>query len=81
MPGSQLLAVLVTESAIHSWDLGTAIGVDAALDDQLVDQAYGFLARRAEGGGLYARGSFAVPGRPVPDGATPLERLLHLAGR
>jgi uncharacterized protein (TIGR03086 family) len=79
--GSQLLGLLVMDSVIHSWDLATAIGVDAGLDEQLVGQVYGFLAPRAEGGGLYARGSFAPPARPLPDGATPLERLIHIAGR
>jgi uncharacterized protein (TIGR03086 family) len=79
--GSQLLALLVMDSVIHSWDLATAIGVDAGLDEQLVDGVYGFLEPRAAGGGLYARGSFAAPTRPLPDGATPLERLIHLAGR
>jgi hypothetical protein len=69
------------DSVIHSWDLATAIGVDAGLDEQLVDGVYGFLEPRAAGGGLYARGSFAAPTRPLPDGATPLERLIHLAGR
>jgi len=79
--GSQLLGMLVMDSVIHAWDLATAIGVDAGLDEQLVDQAYGFLAPRAEGGRLYARGSFAPPARPLPEGATPLERLMHIAGR
>lgn len=79
--GSQLLALLVMDSVIHSWDLATAIGVDAGLDEQLVDEVYSFLAPRAEGGGLYAGGSFAAPARPLPDGATSLQRLIHLAGR
>ena len=79
--GSHLLGLLVMDSVIHSWDLATAIGVDAGLDEQLIDQAYGFLAPRAEGGRLYARGSFAAPARPLPDSATPLERLIHIADR
>ena len=81
MPGSQLLGLLVMDSVIHSWDLATAIGMDPELDEQLVDQVYELLAPRAEGGGLYARGSFAPPTRPLSDGATPLERLIHIAGR
>jgi uncharacterized protein (TIGR03086 family) len=79
--GSQLLAQLIMDSVIHSWDLATAIGADARLDEQLVDHVYKFLAPRAAGGGLYARGYFAAPTRPLPDGATPAERLMHLAGR
>jgi uncharacterized protein (TIGR03086 family) len=79
--GSQLLDMLVMDSVIHAWDLATAIGVDAALDERLVDEVYEFLAPRAEGGRLYARGSFAQPAAPLPEGATPLERLMHIAGR
>ena len=79
--GSQLLALLIMDSVIHSWDLATAVGVDAGLDEQLVNQVYAFLAPRAEGGALYASGLFAAPGRPLPHGATALQRLIHLAGR
>jgi uncharacterized protein (TIGR03086 family) len=81
IPGSRLLAQLITDSVVHSWDLATAIGVDAGLDEQLVELVYGFLAPRAQSGALYTTGWVAAPTRPLPEGATVLERLIHLAGR
>lgn len=81
IPGSQLLAFRIGDNVIHSWDLATAIGVDPGLDDQLVEFVYGLLAPSAESGALYATGWIAAPTRPLPEGATSLERLIHLVGR
>jgi uncharacterized protein (TIGR03086 family) len=81
MPGSQLLAFWISDAVIHSWDLATAIGVDPGLDEQVVEFVYGLLAPRAQTGALYATGWVAAPTRPLPEGATPLEQLIHLVGR
>jgi hypothetical protein len=81
MPVSQLLASWISDAVIHSWDLATAIGVDPGLDEQLVEFVYGLLAPRAQTGALYATGWVAVPTRPLPEGATPLEQLIHVVGR
>jgi uncharacterized protein (TIGR03086 family) len=81
MPGSELLVQLIGDCVVHSWDLATAIGVDPGLDEQLVEFAYGFYASRAQSGVLYVNGWFAAPTKPLPEGATPLERLIHLVGR
>jgi uncharacterized protein (TIGR03086 family) len=81
IPGSQLLGMRITENVIHSWDLATAIGVDPGLDDRLVEVAYERLAPRGQSGALYTTGYFSAPLRPLPEGATRLEQLVHLAGR
>lgn len=81
IPGSRLLTQLIDDSVVHSWDLATAIGVDPGLDEQLVETVYEYYAPRAQNGFLYATGYFAAPTRPLPKGATPVERLLHLVGR
>ena len=81
IPGSRLLGMRVAESVVHSWDLATAIGVDPGLDEQLVELVYGYFAPRAQSGALYSTGWVAAPARPLPEGATPLERLIHLVGR
>lgn len=81
IPGSQLLVQLIGDCIVHSWDLATAIGVGPRPDEQLVGFAYGFYASRARSGILYVNGWFAAPTRPLPEGATPLERLIHLVGR
>jgi uncharacterized protein (TIGR03086 family) len=81
IPGSRLLAQLISDSVVHSWDLATAIGVDPGLDEQLVEHVYGLFAPRAQSGALYATGWIVAPTRPLPEGATPLEQLVHLVGR
>ena len=81
MPGSQLLAFWIADVVVHSWDLAAAIGVNPGLDEQLVEFVYGHCALIAQRGALYANGWFAVPARPLPEGAAPLERLVNLVGR
>ena len=78
MPGSELLVQLVADLVVHSWDLATAIGVDPGLDEQLVELAYVFYAPRMQKEVMYAYGWFRPPAKPLPEGATPLERLIHL---
>jgi uncharacterized protein (TIGR03086 family) len=81
MPGSQLLALRTSENVIHSLDLATAIGVDPGLDERLVEVVYERMAARAQSGALYATGYYSAPTSPLPEGATRLEQLIHLAGR
>ena len=81
MPGRQLLVQLVADCVVHSWDLATAIGADLGLDERVVEFVYGHLAPRAQSGVLYATGWISAPSRPLPEGATSLERLIHLVGR
>jgi uncharacterized protein (TIGR03086 family) len=81
MPGSQLLVQLVADCAVHSWDLATAIGADPGLDEQLVQLAGEFYAAMTQLDAVYAYGWFKPPAQPLPEGATPLERLIHLVGR
>jgi uncharacterized protein (TIGR03086 family) len=81
MPGSELLVQLVADCVVHSWDLATAIGVDPELDEQLVELAYQFYAPRMQKEAIYAYGWFKPPAKPLPEAATPIERLIHLIGR
>jgi hypothetical protein len=76
MPGSELLVQLVADLVVRSWDLATAIGVDPGLDEQLVEFAYVFSAPRMQKEVMYAYGWF----KPLPEGATPLERGSIWAG-
>ena len=63
---------------IHGWDLATATGQDATLDDDLVEAC----RRIAEPqiGMLRASGAFA-DGQPVPPDASAQARLLAMLGR
>jgi uncharacterized protein (TIGR03086 family) len=81
MPGSELLVQLAADCVVHSWDLATAIGADAGLDEQLVELAYKFYLPRMQNDAIYAYGWFKPPATPLPEGVTALERLIHLVGR
>jgi uncharacterized protein (TIGR03086 family) len=81
MPGRQLLVQLVADCVVHSWDLATAIGVDPGLDEQLIELSYEFYLPLMQKDAVYAYGWFKPPASPLPEGATALERLLHLLGR
>jgi uncharacterized protein (TIGR03086 family) len=81
IPGSRLLAMRTTDNVVHSWDLATAIGEDPRLDERLVEVVYEYLAPRAQSGAMYATGLFSPPTKPLPEGATRQEQLLHLVGR
>jgi len=81
MPSRQLLVQLVADCVVHSWDLATAIGVDPGLDEQLIELSYEFYLPLMQKDAVYAYGWFKPPASPLPEGATALERLLHLLGR
>lgn len=85
--GRQALAVRVTDSTIHTWDLARAVGVDDGLDPELVawidehlGQIYAGLAETPTAADTTHR-FFAAPGRPTPAGAPRQDRLLHRMGR
>jgi uncharacterized protein (TIGR03086 family) len=85
--GRQALAVRTTDSAIHTWDLAQAIGVDDALDTGLItwisnelDEIHAELAETptaAETTHLF----FAAPEDDANHDASPQDRLLRRMGR
>ncbi|MEU8893987.1 TIGR03086 family metal-binding protein [Streptomyces sp. NPDC048442] len=79
-PGRRLVEQLTIEMLLHGWDLARALGrpfegvgplAEAALP--VVAEIYGSLPRTAGG-------SFGPP-QPVPEGASPLDRLAASLGR
>ncbi len=79
VPGSRLLQIRVTENVVHGWDLATALGVPATIDDALAEHVYQYLAPRAAA--LPATGYYAAPKRTPAADAGVQERLLAVAGR
>lgn len=77
--GQDLMRIRISENLVHGWDLATAIGVEMAVDDELVAQVYGRLEPQAAG--LAATDFFSAPTTPLPAGASRLEQLVHLVGR
>ena len=77
--GSRLLQMRITENVVHGWDLATALGLPASIDDALVEHVYEYLAPRAET--LAATGFHAPPKRTPAASADVQERLLAVVGR
>lgn len=84
--GRQALAVRITDSVIHTWDLAQAVGVDDTLDRGLVawidahlDDIYAGLPETP----VAAETTHRFFGRPVEAAphASPQARLLHRMGR
>jgi hypothetical protein len=69
----------VTENVVHGWDLATALGVPATIDDALADHVHEYLAPRAAA--LPATGFYAPPRRTPARDAGVQERLLAMVGR
>jgi uncharacterized protein (TIGR03086 family) len=76
-PARTYLSEMVFDLAVHSWDLGKAIGYDEMLPRELVE----FVRGNPPGSGdLSGSGMFAKP-VDVRDGASPQEQLVAATGR
>jgi uncharacterized protein (TIGR03086 family) len=76
-PARTYLGEMVFDLAVHSWDLGKAIGFDEPLPRDLVDFV---LANLPDSGDLSGSGLFAEP-VDVPADAPPEDRLVAATGR
>lgn len=77
-PARDYLAEMIFDLVVHSWDLGKAIGYEAALPEDLVEMTYGEVQGMADG--LAASGLFHAPVE-VADDASTLDKLVALTGR
>jgi len=78
VPGAVYAGHRLIDVLIHGWDLATATGHDAALDDDLVEACRQVVEPQIDM--LRASGAFAE-GRPAPPGASAQARLLAMLGR
>jgi uncharacterized protein (TIGR03086 family) len=80
MPGEVAASVATNEVLVHGWDLAVATGHDYTADAELVALATAFVEPTARQNPDGVPGLFG-PAVAVPDGASPLDRLLGLTGR
>ena len=78
VPGSVYAGHRLIDVLIHGWDLATATGQDAAIDDDLVAACRQVAEPQIDM--LRASGAFGE-GMPVPPGASTQARLLAMFGR
>ena len=80
MPGAQLLGFRTTEYALHGWDLARTIGVDDAIDPDVLQALLEQLQPMAPM--LAASGMFGSgPSNELPDDVDLQVRVLDLSGR
>jgi uncharacterized protein (TIGR03086 family) len=80
IPAALAIRLNTTDQVLHNWDLAKATGRTPRLDDELVTYAHDTLRQAL-------RPEFRGPGRgfgyevSVPEGASPLDRLIAFSGR
>lgn len=79
LPGGRLLQMRIGDNVVHGWDLATALGLPADIDDALAEHVCAYLAPIADQ--LPATGYFAPPRRTLPPEASAQDRLLTMVGR
>lgn len=75
-PGT--VSIQLPEFTVHSWDLAQAIGGTEELDDELATESLRIMAPMLK---PEMRGGSFDPEVPVPDDASPYERLAAFTGR
>jgi uncharacterized protein (TIGR03086 family) len=78
MPGTSYGWEMVTDLAVHSWDLGRAIGGDVQIDQDLVTTIYDWVLPYI---GQWEGMGFFAPPVEVPAGADVQAKLIALLGR
>jgi uncharacterized protein (TIGR03086 family) len=76
LPAERFLRMRVFDVAVHSWDLATAIGRTAELDDDLIEAVLRIMGQEAPGMGFGIE-----PCGVVGPEASLMEQLLDLSGR
>jgi uncharacterized protein (TIGR03086 family) len=80
LPAPMLLGFRTADMLLHSWDLARGLGVDDALDPEVLEVVWGFSAPMGEG--LRASGRFGDGASGSVPGDAPLQtRLLDIHGR
>jgi uncharacterized protein (TIGR03086 family) len=78
MPRQAVGDMAFVEAILHGWDLAKGSGQDVAYDDAAVERALEIMAQIGEMG--RSQGAFG-PEVPVPDDASPFDKVLAQAGR
>ncbi|MBO2465823.1 TIGR03086 family metal-binding protein [Actinomadura violacea] len=81
MPGEVMGRVALNELVVHGWDIAKAGGLSYDSGEAEVQECLVFVGQAVEqSGGKGTPGLFGAP-VAVPDGASPLDRLIGLTGR
>lgn len=79
--GHRAIGFHLVDYVVHGWDVARALGVTVDLPDDVVRAALPVAEAVPDGPGRLGPGAAFRPRLPVPDSATPMDRLLALLGR
>jgi uncharacterized protein (TIGR03086 family) len=79
--GRRAIGFHFVDYVVHTWDVARALNVAPDLPDDVVLAALPVAEAVPDGPGRRAPGAAFAPRRPVPPGATPMDRVLALLGR
>ncbi|WP_026422744.1 TIGR03086 family metal-binding protein [Actinokineospora inagensis] len=75
------LGVHFSDTLVHGWDLGSAIGLDVRLPEDLVAAVSKVMSQFPNDGTIWGPDGLFAEQLSVPEGATPQERMLAFTGR
>lgn len=76
--GAEYCWQMTTDLAVHGWDLATAVGAEAGIGDDLANAVIEYVEPQLD---LWQGTSWFDDPVPVPDDASPQQRLVALLGR
>lgn len=79
-PGTVAIGFHFIDYVVHGWDVARSLGLDYALDQDLLDAALPVALAVPDGAPRRAPGAAFQPALPAPDGG-PLDRILTVLGR
>jgi uncharacterized protein (TIGR03086 family) len=80
-PAPMAVSFHLIDNVVHAWDLAVTLGRPVPVPDELARAALPIAEAVPTGASRQQPGAAFAPGLPVPDGASPLERILLLLGR
>lgn len=80
-PAEMVGVTVADEIVVHSWDIGRSVGREVATDPALVETAMAFLTAFASPDSPSGDDVPFGPSRSAPANASPLDKVLALAGR
>jgi uncharacterized protein (TIGR03086 family) len=81
VPGRQAISFHYIDYVVHGWDVARSLGLPFELPEDVLRLAVPVAEAVPDGDRRQVPGAALAPGRPAPDDAEPLTRILTLLGR
>jgi uncharacterized protein (TIGR03086 family) len=81
IPGAQAIGFHLVDYVVHGWDVARSLGVAYRLEPDLLEAALEISSAVPDTAERLKPGAAFRPGKPVPAGASPLDRIVAMLGR